>query len=79
MPEHKKAQESEKLSSPNFQIAKDSSCPRENNTEDVSSTVVFLNRLTGITNHTLGKSNFYTLIEIICFGLKREGCNHMFA
>lgn len=56
MAEHKKAQGSEKLSSQKSKIAKASLCPRENNTEGTLDTVVFLNRLTGITNHTLGKS-----------------------
>ena len=78
MTEHGKAHDPEKLSSQKSKIAKDSSCLRENNRErHVRLCVVFLNRLIGITNHTLRKSNFYEFTEIICFRFKRKGWNHM--
>lgn len=74
---HDRAQENMLLQKANWRnlsfhktkIIQDSSCLKENNGEEMSGAVVFLNRFEHIctTSHFLGKSDFHTFTEIICF------------
>lgn len=84
MTEHKKTRYSKKQIDGNCHLKKtkiiqDSSCLKENNGEEMSGAVVFLNRFEHIctTSHFLGKSTFHTFTEIICFRSAKKAWSHM--